>query len=91
MKIVFVDFPVIQLKNKKIYVQDERLRFSETFQEWVKRKKAEILEKNNSIGQHEFTGVYVYDWMPIGDIVGAPKAVASIIRFAYMHYSDSFE
>lgn len=83
MKVVFADSPMFNVNGKKIYMDSERCMIGETFQQWLKRKWDYIVNNENPKFK-QIKGFYIYDFQPIGGIIGALDKAASIIRYAYI-------
>jgi hypothetical protein len=95
MRVVFVNSPMQSPEtiNKQLVeggypdwcVRSERMKVGETFQQWWFRKKEYI--KNNP-AYDIVEGIYFYDIMMIGDIVGRPNEAAGIVRYDWIKKQD---
>lgn len=86
MDVIFVRSPIIKFKDGERRVESVLMRIGETFQQWLERQEADLEKRGKNI-----KGIYVYDFQPVGDIVGIPKKSAIIIRYALIKEGDVLE
>jgi len=58
------------------------MMIGESFQQWWKRKQEWMI--TNSKGEDLVDGIFVYDFSPIGGIVGATNKAAMTIRYQWI-------
>lgn len=96
MKIIYVNTPIQdentenpQIIDGKIphwVVKTEALKLGETLGEFFQRKWDGIHDRG--LGEN-LEGFYLYDAIPVGQIVGNPKEGAMMVRYEYIKKDDS--